>query len=68
MPSAQTDPGMFTLPISIGDIRVEHAMCDLGASINVLPLSIYKNLVGARMVDTKVVIQLPDRSRLTIPN
>ncbi|XP_042009049.1 uncharacterized protein LOC121757591 [Salvia splendens] len=62
MPSKRTDPGMFTLPISIGNIRVEHAMCDRGASINVLPLSIYKKLEGVRMVDTKVVIQLADRS------
>ncbi|XP_042009129.1 uncharacterized protein LOC121757689 [Salvia splendens] len=61
MPSKRTDPGMFTLPISIGNIKVEHAMCDLGASINVLPFSLYKKLEGVRMVDTKVVIQLDDR-------
>ncbi|XP_042027258.1 uncharacterized protein LOC121774451 [Salvia splendens] len=62
MPSKRTDPGMFTFPISIGNIKVEHAMCDLGASINVLPLSLYKKLEGVRMVDTKVVIQLADWS------
>ncbi|XP_042019209.1 uncharacterized protein LOC121767074 [Salvia splendens] len=62
MPSKHTDPGMFTLPISNGDIRIEHAMCDQGASINVLPLFIYKRLVGVGIVDTKVVIQLADRS------
>ena len=62
MPSKCTDPGMFTLPISLGDIKIEHAMCDLGASINVLPLSIYKKLIGVSLVDTKVVIQLADRT------
>ncbi|XP_042038281.1 uncharacterized protein LOC121784171 [Salvia splendens] len=62
LPSKRTDPCMFTLPISIGNVRVEHAMCDLGALINVLPLSLYKKLVGVRLVDTKVVIQLADRS------
>ncbi|KAL1536014.1 hypothetical protein AAHA92_28726 [Salvia divinorum] len=62
LPSKQTDPGMFTLPITIGDVKVEHAMCDLGASINVLPYSVYTRLVGARLVETKVVIQLADRS------
>ncbi|KAL1567129.1 hypothetical protein AAHA92_02645 [Salvia divinorum] len=36
--SKQRDPGMFTLPISIGNIEITHTMCDLGASINVLPL------------------------------
>ncbi|XP_047961453.1 uncharacterized protein LOC125206210 [Salvia hispanica] len=60
MSSKCTDPGMFTLPISLGDIKIEHAMCDLGASINVLPFSIYKKLIGVSLVDTKVVIQLAD--------
>ncbi|XP_042029764.1 uncharacterized protein LOC121776640 [Salvia splendens] len=50
LPSKKTDPGMFTLPISIGDIQVEHAMCDLGASINVLPYSIYRKLGAAKLI------------------
>ena len=62
MPSKCTDLGMFTLPISLGDIKIEHAMCDLGASINVLPLSIYKKLIWVSLVGTKVVIQLADRT------
>ncbi|KAL1536623.1 hypothetical protein AAHA92_29246 [Salvia divinorum] len=53
---------MFTLPIKIGAVRIEHAMCDLGASINVLPYSVYTRLVGAKLVETNVVIQLADRS------
>ncbi|KAL1536338.1 hypothetical protein AAHA92_29007 [Salvia divinorum] len=62
LPLKRTDPGMFTLPIEIGEVRIEHAMCDLGASINVLPYSVYQRLVGARLMKTKVVIQLADRS------
>ncbi|XP_042056364.1 uncharacterized protein LOC121800942 [Salvia splendens] len=62
LPSKKTDPGKFTLPISIGDIQVEHAMCDLGASINVLPYAIYKKLGKAKLVDTDIMIQLADRS------
>ncbi|XP_042027230.1 uncharacterized protein LOC121774413 [Salvia splendens] len=62
LPSKKTDPGMFTLPISIGDIQVEHAMCDLGASINVLPYSIYRKLGAAKLVNTDIMIQLADRS------
>ncbi|XP_041999960.1 uncharacterized protein LOC121749455 [Salvia splendens] len=62
LPSKKTDPGMFTLPISIGDVQVEHAMCDLGASINVLPYSIYQRLGKAKLVDTDIMIQLADRS------
>ncbi|XP_042032351.1 uncharacterized protein LOC121779071 [Salvia splendens] len=57
LPSKKTDLGMFTLPISIGEIQVEHAMCDLGASINVLPYSIYKKLGAAKLVYTDIMIQ-----------
>ncbi|KAL1563532.1 hypothetical protein AAHA92_05988 [Salvia divinorum] len=66
LPSKRTDPGMFTLPIKIGDVRIEHAMCDLGASVNVLPYLVYKKLVGARLMETKVVIQLADRSCINL--
>ncbi|KAL1533295.1 hypothetical protein AAHA92_33198 [Salvia divinorum] len=62
LPLKRTDPGMFTLPIEIGDVKIKHAMCNLGASINVLPFSIYKKLMGVRLVEMKVVIQLADRS------
>ncbi|XP_042067234.1 uncharacterized protein LOC121810538 [Salvia splendens] len=61
LPSNKTDAGMFTLPISIGGIQVEHAMCDLGASINVLPYSIYKKLGDVKLVDTDIMLQLADR-------
>ncbi|XP_042065450.1 uncharacterized protein LOC121808959 [Salvia splendens] len=60
--SKKTDPGMFTLPISIGDVQVEQAMCDLGASINVLPYSIYQRLGKEKLVDTDIMIQLADKS------
>ncbi|XP_042056323.1 uncharacterized protein LOC121800899 [Salvia splendens] len=62
LPSKKTDPGMFTLPISIRDVQVEHTMCDLGASINVLPYYIYQRLGKAKLVDTDIMIQLADRS------
>ncbi|GJS32398.1 DNA-directed DNA polymerase [Tanacetum coccineum] len=36
------DPCMFTIPCKIGNVEIERAMLDLGASINVMPRSIYK--------------------------
>ncbi|XP_041996930.1 uncharacterized protein LOC121746986 [Salvia splendens] len=62
LPSKKTDPGVFTLLISIGEIQVEHAMCDLGASINVLTYTIYEKLGVAKLIDTDIMIQLADRS------
>ncbi|XP_057787272.1 uncharacterized protein LOC131004585 [Salvia miltiorrhiza] len=38
------DPRMFCIPCIIGDTRIEQAMQDLGASINVMPLTIYQEL------------------------
>ncbi|KAK4708643.1 hypothetical protein R3W88_029568 [Solanum pinnatisectum] len=38
------DPGAFTIPCTIGLLHFAKALCDLGASINLMPLSIYKKL------------------------
>ncbi|XP_057249955.1 uncharacterized protein LOC130591069 [Beta vulgaris subsp. vulgaris] len=34
MPKKCDDPGMFTIPITLGDTKIDRAMLDLGASIN----------------------------------
>lgn len=44
LPMKEKDPGMFTIPFKIGNVGIEHAMVDLGASINLMPLSIYTAL------------------------
>ncbi|XP_021629620.1 uncharacterized protein LOC110627581 [Manihot esculenta] len=56
------DQGMFAIPIKIGKVGVKKVMCDLGASINVVPLSIYQSLNVGLLKETGVVIQLADRS------
>ena len=38
------DPGAFTIPSTVGSLHFAKALCDLGASINLMPLSIYKKL------------------------
>ncbi|XP_049391520.1 uncharacterized protein LOC125855913 [Solanum stenotomum] len=38
------DPGAFTIPCTIGTMYFAKALCDLGANINLMPLSIYKKL------------------------
>ncbi|KAL1549076.1 hypothetical protein AAHA92_17223 [Salvia divinorum] len=50
VPMKQGDPGMFTLLISIRNNEITQAVCDLGASINVLPLFVYQKLSGVKMV------------------
>ena len=38
------DPGSFTIPGTIGNYIFEKDLCDLGASINLMPLSIFRRL------------------------
>ncbi|XP_020209488.1 uncharacterized protein LOC109794449 [Cajanus cajan] len=56
------DPGTFCIPCIIRNSKFENAMLDLGASINVMPLSIFKSLSLGPMQPTGVVIQLANRS------
>ncbi|CAM8962665.1 unnamed protein product [Rhodiola kirilowii] len=56
------DPGTYTIPCTIGNIRIENCMLDLGASINVLPYSIYYFLRIGPLEPAGLTIQLVDRS------
>ncbi|XP_070049206.1 uncharacterized protein [Nicotiana tomentosiformis] len=38
------DPGAFTIPYTIGSVYFAKALCDLGASINLMPYSVFKTL------------------------
>ncbi|XP_031108596.1 uncharacterized protein LOC116013076 [Ipomoea triloba] len=62
LPRKCKDPGMFTLPCIIGNKKIKRAMLDLGASINVMPFSIYQSLNMNSLQETSVVVQLADRS------
>ena len=48
---------MLTIPCKIGNTRFERAMLDLGASINVMPYSIYALLNLGPLEETGVIIQ-----------
>ncbi|CAL8988241.1 unnamed protein product, partial [Prunus brigantina] len=45
LPPKLKDPGSFSIDITIGGKLVEKAMLDLGASINLMPYSVYLQLV-----------------------
>nr|XP_016473929.1 PREDICTED: uncharacterized protein LOC107795761 [Nicotiana tabacum] len=62
LPSKLKDPGSFTIPLSLGKQEVGRALCDLGASINLMPSSLFKELgLGVRR-PTTITLQLADRS------
>ncbi|CAM8981892.1 unnamed protein product [Rhodiola kirilowii] len=56
------DPGTYTIPCTIGNIRIENCMLDLGTLINVLPFSLYSCLRIGPLEPTGLTIQLADRS------
>ena len=41
LPQKLKDPSIFTFPCTLGNAIFERALCDLGASINLMPLSIF---------------------------
>ncbi|XP_042387425.1 uncharacterized protein LOC121979502 [Zingiber officinale] len=62
MPQKCRDSGVFTIPCKIGENSFEDAMVDLGASINVMPKSVFQALGIGPLQPTRVVIQLANRS------
>ncbi|XP_075483622.1 uncharacterized protein LOC142523776 [Primulina tabacum] len=66
LPQKLKDPGSFNIPCFIGGYKCSKALCDLRASINLMPLSIYSELELGEVKPTTITLQLADRS-LTYP-
>ncbi|CAN6458851.1 unnamed protein product [Victoria cruziana] len=62
IPHKLADPGAPIIPCVIGNIRVERALLDLGASVNVLPCYFYDAFQLEGLKSTSMTIQLADRS------
>ncbi|KAL4387131.1 hypothetical protein GQ457_09G012990 [Hibiscus cannabinus] len=62
VPAKRTDPESFTIPCSIGNHYSGKALCDPGASINLMPKSIFQKLGIGEAKPTTVILQLADRS------
>ncbi|KAJ8747653.1 hypothetical protein K2173_012998 [Erythroxylum novogranatense] len=63
LPPKLKDPGSFTIPCVIGTLIFGKALCDLGASINLMPISVFRKLgMGDVIKPTSVRLQLADRS------
>ena len=62
LPPKLKDPGSFTILCTIGKSYFDRALCDLGASINQMPLSIFRKLGLGEVKPTTLSLQLVDRS------
>ncbi|XP_073137859.1 uncharacterized protein [Henckelia pumila] len=62
LPPKLQDPRSFSIPCAIGSMSFDKALCDLGASINLMPYSLAKKLGIGVMEPTTMSLKLADRS------
>ncbi|GJT07340.1 DNA-directed DNA polymerase [Tanacetum coccineum] len=62
LPSKEKDPGSFTIPCDIGQLHIDNALADLGASISLMPYTMYKKLGLGEPKATRMSLELADRS------
>ena len=62
MPPKLKDPGTPIISCVIGDLTIKKALLDLGASVNLLPSSVYDLFGFGELKPTMVTLQLADRS------
>ena len=61
-PVKYKDPGSPTISVNIGGTSIDKALLDLGASVNLLPYSVYKQLGLGELKPTNITLSLADRS------
>ena len=62
LPEKMKDPGSFTIPCTIGNSEMGRALCDSGANINLMPLSIVKRLNLGELTPTAMTLQMADKT------
>ena len=55
------DPGILTVQITIGQSIHVRGLCDLGASINLMPTLLHKKLGLGSHKQTTIILQLADK-------
>ena len=63
LPAKMKHPCSFTIPCSIGKYEFKEALCDLGASINLMPLLVVQRLSLGELTPIAITLQMADRSK-----
>ena len=61
IPKKLGDPGVPTIPCSIKRNYVKTALCDLGAGVSVMPLSLYRRLDLNKLTPKKISLQMDSK-------
>ncbi|GKB96986.1 hypothetical protein Tco_0983123 [Tanacetum coccineum] len=62
LPLKKKDPWSFTIPCDIGQLHINTVLADLGASISLMPYTMYKKLDLGEPKATRMSLELEDRS------
>jgi len=62
LPKKMGDPGRPVIPISRGCHSFPEAICDFGASVNIMPKVIYEKILNDSLLYTNMHLQLEDQS------
>ncbi|XP_078170268.1 uncharacterized protein LOC144564543 [Carex rostrata] len=62
LPPKLDDPGKFSIPCIIGKATIRKALCDLGASVSLMPRTIYERMGVGELRPTLMSLQLADSS------
>ncbi|GJR53854.1 reverse transcriptase domain-containing protein [Tanacetum coccineum] len=65
LPEKLGDPGKFLIPCDFSELDECLALADLGASINLMPLSVWKHLSLPELTSTRMTLELANRSTVT---
>ncbi|GKC62448.1 reverse transcriptase domain-containing protein [Tanacetum coccineum] len=64
LPEKLRDPGKFLIPCGFSELKCK-ALADLGASINLMPLSVWKKLGLPELISTQMTLELANRDICT---
>ncbi|GJU02750.1 reverse transcriptase domain-containing protein [Tanacetum coccineum] len=64
LPKKLGDPGKFLIPCGFNELKCK-ALADLGASINLMPLSVWKELGLPKLIPTQMTLELANRDICT---
>ncbi|XP_010468588.1 PREDICTED: uncharacterized protein LOC104748681 [Camelina sativa] len=63
VPTKFEDPGLFNLPCSISYMHFNKCLCDLGASVSLMPYSVAEKLGYEDFKDSNYSVSLADGSK-----
>ena len=62
LPVKRDNPGRPIIPISIGMVDFQEALCDFGSSVNIMPRVLYEKFFTHPFLETTMCLQLADQT------